>query len=66
MSLRSWVDPDAGTVVLSLAWDICKPRRHGQNFHCLIHFPLRMIALGCLRVYEFRQVTSRKFCVHLD
>ncbi|KRX69578.1 hypothetical protein T06_8768 [Trichinella sp. T6] len=48
MFLHSWVDPDAGTVVLSLVWHICKPRRRGQNFHCLIHFPLRMIALGYL------------------
>ncbi|KRY33247.1 hypothetical protein T01_4977 [Trichinella spiralis] len=50
MFLRSWVDPDAGTVVLSLVWHICEPRRRGQNFYCLIHFPLRMIALGCLRL----------------
>ncbi|XP_003382312.1 hypothetical protein Tsp_09151 [Trichinella spiralis] len=65
MFLRSWVDPDAGTVVLSLVWHICEPRRRGQNFYCLIHFPLRMIALGCLRepscngnVTEFRGFTS--------
>ncbi|KRZ73030.1 hypothetical protein T10_1165 [Trichinella papuae] len=62
--LKELVDPNAGTVGLSLVWHICEPHRHGQNLQCLIHFPLPMIALGCLGVREVHQVTGQKFCVH--